>query len=316
MNIPAFTATVPANRIERFETAIKTIEDGLANKHIWNVDFVASKSNLTSLAESALGIASQPYSDETREARRGSGGWDNADPRWMVVYEPQFSNTPGAYKKLQKYEGKNPKLDIFIQMMKEVASVALLVKEVKPFIVMGRKPSENPVEKDVTNTGHCSVCGKMHKLTFNGLLVDHGYVLNRNWGGRAGICFGAKYPAFELSPEGAIDYKAEMEMVKERKEGELVKLQGKEVPSLTKMTRVRKGFGQFEDVKTTHERGTAEYEHLLVIEVMSTEREIKWLTDDIEVFTERIAKWQKKPLQHGGAETQPRWQSRLLKGQA
>lgn len=71
----------------------------------------------------------------------------------------------------------------------------------KPLIVKGRIPSENPravPERTLDHTGTCGICGRNIKMR-GAILVDHGYT--KGYGFRNGICFGAHYKPIEISPE-------------------------------------------------------------------------------------------------------------------
>jgi hypothetical protein len=71
----------------------------------------------------------------------------------------------------------------------------------KPLIVKGRTPNENPrsvPERTIENTGTCGICGRNIKMRGK-MLVDHGYT--KGYGFRNGICFGAHFQPIETSPE-------------------------------------------------------------------------------------------------------------------
>lgn len=190
--------------------------------------------------------------------------------------------------------------------------MADLLKAAKPFIVKGRKPPENPIEKDYSNTGICPVCFKRHKLEFDGTLVAHGYTLPRNWGGRNGMCIGRGHKAWELSSEGAVYFKGVMERQLSEEQKTLADLQNDVLPTLLEKVKIRKGFGQYDYETRSYERGTADYNRVKQSAIYSTESTIRYLTADIETVSERIKNWKEQPLQYGGAETQERWKSRLL----
>jgi hypothetical protein len=313
MNLPNLSfAASTQNKTERFETAIQHLEDGLSQRHIWNVDYEDAKFALTRISEHAFDSSSEDYRNHIRGNRPS---WEVNDPRWMVVYHPHFSNTPGAYKKLVKFRAvEGPDFDRFITMVGEVAQVADLMKSVKPFIEKGRKPSENPKVIDLSNTGICSVCGGRYKLTLDGKVVDHGFTLPRNWGGRSGICFGAKHTAWELSSEGAEAYKEYMEKILIETEELLHQLETGGVPSLSENVKIRLGFGKYKtEVREYHkENDPTNYNRVLTKSKASAAQTISNLTQDIAKFTKRIAGWKPQPLKHGGAETQERWKAKLL----
>lgn len=297
MNLPLFTAHAESrNRLERFETAIATLESGLDSKHVWNVDYENAKFALSDLAETAMYSAAKVYTDETRETRQRQ---DN-DPRWMTVYTPQFMHVPGAVKKLEKIEKSEPALGQFLAMLREIAQVVELFKSVKPFIEKGRKPSETLKEVDLTNTGICPVCGKRQKLTSNGDMVAHGYTLPDGWGGRNGMCFGHQYPAFELSNAGAIAYVEFLKRMLTNRQTALASHQNKEHNELHETVRVRMGAGQYEDQTHTYLRGTDAYERLRARAIWSLEGDIRSITSSIKMYAELVTNWKLQPLMYGG----------------
>lgn len=78
--------------------------------------------------------------------------------------------------------------------------------ELKPLIVKGRQPAENPSENMRTyeNTGTCGICGRNIKMRRD-KMVDHGYT--KGWGWRNGNCFGVGFAPIETSNEVLIAYR-------------------------------------------------------------------------------------------------------------
>jgi hypothetical protein len=316
MNLPLLSAFVAANKypgVARFETAVQTLEDGMAEKHIWNVDYITSKDTLSRVAENAGDAAYEPL----RMLYYPCGGseiyrtWADNDPRQGMGLV-QFMNTPGFVKKLLKVKDA-PELKPYIAMLSEIAQLAELCKAVKPFIEKGRKPNPNPKEVDVTNTGICGVCMKRQKLTIESTLVAHGYTVPQGWGGRNGMCIGRGYKAWELSPEGGIAYKDSLENFLFELKLTLTKLQESRMSSLRETTQKRVSYGKYEDVVTVYEKGTPDYERLRKSGIFSTESTIRYVEGDLTMVTARIKNWKAEPLKFGGAETQERWKSKLLK---
>jgi hypothetical protein len=194
----------PDRDLAKFEKYTIELEQGITNKHIWNTDVNDAKYYLSRLCDEVLKKASEPWVTAwhaTRGEHNWPRGWSDTDPREYVIYHPQFSNTPGAAKRLGKFYGQDANMDKFIDAIREVAKVAEMFKTVKPFIEKGRKPNPNAKEKDLTNTGICAICFARQKLTISGTLVAHGFILR--WGSRDGICYGMGHKAWELSPAGS-----------------------------------------------------------------------------------------------------------------
>lgn len=312
MDIPNLTRLAVASHVnvERLETAIKTIEDGLAAKHIWNADYVTAKDTISRAWENTDDVAHDYLTNMYYRGNDVFRTWQDNDPRFNMGL-CGFLNTPGWLAKLKKVNA--PELADYIAVIEEVAALAEMVKAVKPYIEKGRKPSENPKEVDYTNTGICPVCMKRQKLNFDGTLVAHGYTIPRGWGGRNGMCMGRGYKAWELAPDGAIAFKRVMvqQLAEEKERLEII--QSDKLPVLMEQVQVRKSFGRYETETKKYDRGTPDYERVKRSSIFSIESNIRYLTADIEAVGIRIDNWKAEPLKYGGAETQERWKSKLLK---
>lgn len=88
---------------EKIETAIRTLEEGIQNKHIWNVDYVAAKDVLTREFEKMEDVLYAPL----RDAYYPAGGsevyktWADNDPRFNIPIH-QLNYAPGYVKKLKE----------------------------------------------------------------------------------------------------------------------------------------------------------------------------------------------------------------------
>ena len=157
---------------------------------------------------------------------------------------------------------------------------------------------------------------RRQKLTFDGRLVAHGYTIPRGWGGRNGMCIGHGYKAWEISPEGGVAFKEALERYLADLNTLQDNLQTSASPTLSETVRVRKGEGlraQFVYEQRIREKGTKEYERIRHSELANTENAIRHITSDLEAVAVRVDNWKEQQLAYGGAETQERWLSRLLK---
>jgi hypothetical protein len=310
MDFPIISALLLDERFKvKFETSVVALNEGIQRKHVWNVDYEDAKHWLGRVWEEVSNsLYNQYYPCGGSEIYRT---WSDNDPRHNLPVN-QLSYAPGYVKKLKAVK-KAPELKPYLQALEEAAVLAELLKTVKPFIVKGRKPSENPVEKDVTNTGICPVCMKRQKLTFDSTLVAHGYTRPRDCG-HIGMCMGHDYKAWELSPDGAIAFKSVMETLLKNRKQYLTQLQGSEMSELRETVQIHKTFGRYESEERVYLKGSREYERRRETLIYTTESAIHHLTTDIEEVTERITNWKAQPLMYGGAETQERWKSRLKKG--
>jgi hypothetical protein len=312
--IDAFAAS--SRHAKNFPAAKNALTSGVANQQIFNQDFVAARENISRVVGEAI-----EYAQETsRGIRRGEGEghptWDNTDPRWSIIYTPQFNNLPGAVKKLQKFKGEGY-IDVVLQVMEEGAALAEMVKNAKPYIVKGRKPpvltdkQKIQIERDKQNTGVCPVCMRRQKLTFDGKMVAHGYELK--WGMRNGICFGAGCTAWELSPEGAVEFVAALKHSLQRAKETLANMEAGKVNSVNGTKREKEQrFGYSHDVPCVYKRGEDGFEKALVTAQALLRRDIGGIKATIPEIESRIKAWKQQPLQFGGAETQDRWKSKFL----
>jgi hypothetical protein len=316
VNTPLIDALLPANWTEKFHTSIQKLETGIAENKIWNTDLNDAKYILSSAAEKVIDNASEPWKTNwyaTRGDFRWPAGWAPDDVREAIIYHPQFSNTPGAVKRLSKFEGQDPLYDQFIAVLKEVALLAELVKAAKPFAVKGRKPNPNAVAPDLSNTGICPVCMRRQKLRFNATLVDHGYELK--YGSRNGVCLGARFKAWELSPEGGVYYLESLHTTEDYFEQEIAGLDTATSLPYTVRVKIREklGISTYRDETRTMENTDPAFPKLVQRTRDTLTYQIGQVQADIKEVDKRVKEWQKQPLMYGGAETQERWKSKLLK---
>ena len=190
------------NISQKFENALKAIEQGVADKKMYNADYENFKYWINEGCDKALDAAAEPWRELYRQGQRNIP-YKESDPRFTIGYSVSPLHARGLLNRLKKYANE-PAVAPYIAVLEEVAPVGELLKQLKPFIVKGRRPNENPVEVDNTNTGVCPVCLRRQKLTFDSKMVDHGYTVPHGWGGRNGHCLGFKHAPYELSSEGCV----------------------------------------------------------------------------------------------------------------
>ena len=106
-----------------------------------------------------------------------------------------------------------PEIDVYIALLEEIVAIWASIGALKPYILKGRKPAENPKVIDLTHTGLCPACFGTFKLTPGGNLVPHGFEIStgngRYLGFRMGSCeYGVGYLPYEKSSEGTRAYQA------------------------------------------------------------------------------------------------------------
>ena len=125
------------------------------------------------------------------------------------------------------------------------------------------------------------------------------------------MCTGFGYKAWELAPDGAIAFKKVLENMLTTDKKFLARLKAGKFETLSEIVQVRKEYG-FVNENKTYDKGTDGYARLQKEQQGSTEWDIRSLTYSIKELTTRIANWKAEALKYGGAETQPRWKSRML----
>ena len=110
---------------------------------------------------------------------------------------------------LKKYENKTWK-NISEKIYKRLKSWD------KSNIKSGKRPKEDTLEyqeklykeAQLEDKAKCGICNMYwEQVNMNGkenILADHGFTLQ--WGGRSGVCFGARYLGWERSPESKVAY--------------------------------------------------------------------------------------------------------------
>ena len=260
---------------------------------IWNVDYNDMKDTL---ARWIWDI--DMHSDKNELRRAVENRFERALPGGIIISNGH--DLLIAVKKLRKIQGMTgigsvKTIDAFLEFWAPYIAVAELLVAVKPFIVKGRKPAENPSEnaRTIDHTGTCGCCNRNIKLNAARQMWDHGYqVEGRGYGyGQkvGGSCFGVGYPPIELSPKVWEDMLAGMVELLPRLPGQIevmtTKLKGMDKP-------VQKMSWQM----TKDEAAYAEDYNLLKATLFQTKSTLKTLPGDIEAMRVRIAEWTARPL--------------------
>lgn len=256
---------------------LSMIESSIEAGVIYNVDFV----ELKNAANRALQIGYrkavvEPYLNVDFDTR-------NAYPVGMndLYYSaaPQIHTLNARDKtitKLEKEHGDHWMVKAAREYLELVRPVIVDLNKVKALVIKGRKPSDKPrktPERTLDNTGTCAVCGRNVKLN-HGKIVDHGYTIR--YGFQEGNCFGVNFDPIEVSPEGAIAFKAAVE-----------KFKAKQEEALPTAIEAAKTAGDIEDIRVRRETFNAP---------ARIESNIRSATKDIEVFGKIIENWEAKPL--------------------
>lgn len=279
---------------DRFAAALRTVEAGLQAGKIWNQEFLAAKSYIADGCEHAQHIAS----DYARIGRRSYG--DCRDKIGSAYSMNQAAKMSRELKKLAKRIPAvlTPSTAEYILTLDQIDAVWKWLQSVKPIIVKGRKPAENPKPEDITNTGHCAICEERFKLERHGSIhgarpmVHHGFRISDRmghyYGHRSGKCFGYGYQPYELSNKANIAYKYFLEQELKDAEEHLVSLKTSFFDTLS-VQEYQKGIAF--PVSVSYARGTKQYEDERQHRIWQTESEIRWLNEQIPYQQKRIENW-------------------------
>jgi hypothetical protein len=288
---------------DRFTASLRTIEDGLQAGKIWNQEFLAAKSWIADACEHAQHIAA----DEARRKRQPFNAATTVsygDCRDDIGYAFQMNQAAKLSRNLKKLAKRipdvlSPGIAEYILTLDQIDAVWKWLQSVKPIIVKGRKPAENPKPEDITNTGHCAICEVRFKLERHGerKMVHHGFRISDRmghyYGHRSGKCFGTAYLPYELSNQANIEYKYFLEQELKDAESHLADLKAS-VPDTLLVQEYQKGIAF--PVNVPYARGTKKYEDERQRRIWQTESEIRWLNEAIPYQQVRIDTWRLRTL--------------------
>jgi len=288
----------------RLTEAIATLDLGVKEHHIWNVDFVNAKDNLSRCMEQAMTVAAEPF----YTAKRASfGTWDSSDPRHDISGYMSYISAPKLLRNLEKKNGfSDPIILEYMEYLRELVALGQLIKEVKPYIEKGRKPNvtnKTPEElaAEIANTGICCICQNRQKLNDEQGMVHHGYQMSEynHSGYRVGSCFGVKFMPYEFSCEANKQWLSQVLRPQLKAQREYMK--ALKASTMLTLDRTRDVYvsGKRTSVTDTFAKGTPEYEEIRESSAHRAEYEIKMLKAEIEMHEAFVEKWVLRPLMDG-----------------
>lgn len=232
-----------------YKNGLEKLISSLEEKLIYNSDFNNLKSSLGSLVCSH-------FSDILRDDFWALSFRSDKVVDFYYKSVMSFHDVISAKKQADKLKAVYPEEAVYIEkcqkLCNELIDTALALKELKEYVVKGRKPSEKPSKPENENkvVKTCSCCFRSIAINKQGKIVHHGY--QRFDGFQSASCFGQGYLSWEESDKGTIDYIEQLTKAKERKEKELIELPNEEVLYFTsrrKRESVKKGDPMFDKVK-------------------------------------------------------------------
>lgn len=108
-------------------------------------------------------------------------------------------------KRLDKCKSNHPLLDAMRDLVTETLPIAEAMRDLKPHILKGRKPSPNPKPENTDKIIRtCPCCLRKIAIDIHGYMVNHGYQRPGN-GFITDNCAGIRFKPLEVSPDG-IDF--------------------------------------------------------------------------------------------------------------
>jgi hypothetical protein len=307
ISTPKIIAALKPAYAERFQKALTVLERGLDDHHIWNADFNDAKDSLSRCMEQAMSVAAEPFYAQ-RRAEVAANRYSN-DPRYDISGYMTYISAPKLLRRLEKANFDNPIISEYMEYLRELVQIGVLIKEVKHYIEKGRKPNvinKTPEElaAEIANTGICCICQRRQKLNAEQGMVHHGYEMSEynHSGYRIGSCFGVKFLPYEFSCEANKQWlanvlnpqlKAQLKYLKE--------LKNSVMPTLDRVHQVytRTSLGKPEKVTETFAKGTWEYDEIREDKIWNTESNIRNLKSDIAGHTQLVKNWKLMPLKDG-----------------
>ena len=200
---------------QTIETITATYQSAIAEGKMWNVDFQDTKEALGRLFDAA----DNTISDLLHDALSRAIAWDLTSD----LLGSNYSNFTGRMARLEKKMNTLGLAPEALTAVKTFAqpflAVCPLVVAVKPLVVKGRKPAENPSlnARTIDHTGTCGCCNRNIKMTDGGKMWDHGYTIDGRGHGygnsykNGDSCFGVGYEPIEVSPKVWQDMLVRME---------------------------------------------------------------------------------------------------------
>jgi hypothetical protein len=264
------------------------LEAAITAGRIWNVDYVAIKD--------ALGRHFDDVDTAVQDAVHGAMSRDQA---WDLTSDficSNYSNFAGRVARLEKQLADAPEALAAVQaLVGPFLAIIPLVVAVKPLIVKGRKPTENPSlnTRTLEHTGTCGCCNRNIKLTVGGRIWDHGYEVEGRGHGYGykigGSCFGVGYEPIEVSSKVWVAMQADLE----RKLVALPERIANLTARLTGMAKpVNKGTWQM----TPEEKEVAQAYHDVKEGLSHDQLCLKFYPERIAELKVSIATWTARPL--------------------
>jgi len=308
MSIPAtdkISATFPQKYIntfrngDQFHNALHTIQSGIDAGKIYNQEFKDAKDWIANGCEHAQHVAANG-------ARGGSRSF--GDCRDNIGYAFSMNQAAKLSRELKKLQKRSPEkitsgIVEYVATLDQIDAVWKWLQSVKPIIVKGRKPNvvnktQEQIEAELTNTGHCAICGRRQKLSGEELrtrtMVHHGYQMSdyNHSGYRVGKCFGTARLPYEVSCEANKEFLVILKRELKEYRASLKAYQNSEADTLMV---TEYPTGRLRDaVQVPYAKGTTQYEKERQSRIHEKESRIRQTQSAIKYHEAKVADW--KPV--------------------
>lgn len=270
------------HRLASVEEVIQVLDAVIAAGSIYKVDLDPIKYDLDRLYDADRSAVNDKHAMVCRAG--GETSETDNDLYWKVPFSVMHVTSKSFMKTLDA-AGETEFAGAVREFAVRWTPVAEKLKQVKPLIVKGRKPSTEPrktPERTLDNTGTCGVCGQNVKRDARGKIVHHGFEVR--WNSRMGACVGCGCDPIEVSPEALHRYVDFLKNARESHEQELANLRTNPYMTMYTWTGIEVKYG---------DRAHA---GLYDAKIHEIEANIRYIGKDLERTEQRIAEWAPQPL--------------------
>ena len=285
-----FVARKYPKRAEEISRALDELMEAYREKKIYNVRYLAIKDALSRPIEYTV----NELKDTLWYPPRREGVVVPSEIEDFVYNLPFMSTIHefiAAKKRLDANKSiRHPYLDKLRLLVDEVHPIAIALKELKPHIIKGRMPSNEPPKPVNPNKvmKTCPCCFREIAVNKKGRMVHHGYQ-RPGYGYQTASCFGQDYLALEVSNEGHDAFmkhlQASIDMLQKRL---------REAPGIKKLKVKERGTfhnpGKVYEIEPGHEKWQQQYN----IYVANIENEIRNLSGTMKYGQRAVEEFRKK----------------------
>lgn len=283
------------NQEEKLARVTAMVEQAEAAGLIYNVDWQAAKDWLNRYIEEGYKEANKTP-EAVRAYRQDHYSWKDPESDWKW---PITSTVAGVRKVIAKDLKREwpaavkplviAKLHEADRFLADVQPLADRLMALKPKIVKGKKPSENPrqtPERTVENTGTCAVCGQNVKMERGTKLYHHGFQIQ--YSQRMGTCPGVGCDPIEISTEGLVKYLKTL--------GGMLGARQRSLKDLPNATTLPYGYGARAKKLEKDTANPHEWDQAYRNAQFTLESEINGLFSAIARTKQRLEEWKPEPL--------------------